>query len=104
MNPRVVPALTQRRPQHPAIGRPKKTGLSATILTATVIEEWGAAGNRGEFAPTSSEQYSGGAPPDHTSELLMIGGFPEVPGAVRTVMVQPAGGGEPVEATVHSES
>lgn len=34
----------------------------------------------------------------------MIGGFPEVPGAVRTVMVQPAGGGEPVEATVHSES
>lgn len=34
----------------------------------------------------------------------MIGGFPEVPGAVRTVMVQPAGGGEPVEATVYSES
>lgn len=96
--------MTPRRPQHPAIGRPKKTGLSATLLTATVIEEWGGAANGGEFAPDIVEQYSGGAPPGHTSELLMIGGFPEVPGAVRTVMVQPAGGGEPVEATVHSES
>ncbi|MHA7208071.1 hypothetical protein [Arthrobacter sp. MDT1-65] len=34
----------------------------------------------------------------------MIGAFPAVPGTVRTVMVQPAGGGEPVEATVRPES
>jgi len=74
---------------------------------STVIEEWGAAANGGESSPDVVglvEQYSGGALPGQTSELLMIGGFPEVPDTVRTVTVQPTGGGEPVEATVRPES
>ncbi len=74
---------------------------------STVIEEWGAAANGGESSPEVVglvEQYSGGALPGQTSELLMIGGFPEVPDIVRTVTVQPTGGGEPVEATVRPES
>jgi hypothetical protein len=74
---------------------------------STVIEEWGAAANGGESSPDVVglvEQYSGGALPGQTSELLMIGGFPEVPDTVRTVTVQPTGGGEPVEATVRPGS
>jgi hypothetical protein len=74
---------------------------------STVIEEWGAAANGGESSPDVVglvEQYSGGALPGQTSELLMIGGFPEVPDTVRTVTVQPTGGGEPVVATVRPES
>lgn len=73
----------------------------------TVIQEWGAAANAGEPNPEVVElveTYSGGALPDATSEVLMIGSFPEVPDVVRTVMVQPAGGAEPVEATVRPES
>jgi hypothetical protein len=73
---------------------------------ASVIEEWGAASNGGESSPEVVglvEQYSGGAVPGDTSELLMIGTFPEVPETVRLVMVQPVGG-EPVEATVRPES
>ncbi|MFJ6002902.1 hypothetical protein [Arthrobacter sp. NPDC092385] len=73
---------------------------------ATVIEEWGAASNGGESSPEVVglvEQYSGGAVPGDTTELLMIGTFPEVPETVRQVMVQPTGG-EPVEATVRPES
>ena len=38
------------------------------------------------------------------TSLLMIGAFPQVPETVQRVMVQPAGGGEPVEATVRPES
>lgn len=74
---------------------------------STVIEEWGAAANGGEPSPEVVgliEQYSGGALPGETSELMMIGNFPEVPDTVSTVMVQPAGGAEPVEATVRPES
>lgn len=73
----------------------------------TVIEEWGAAANSGEANPEVVglvEQYSGGALPGETSEILMIGLFPEVPDIVRTVMVQPADGREAVEATVRPES
>ena len=102
--------------------KPRRTGIDSAPATASGHWETqedravsdppdgdrhrgvGRRGQRGEFAPDIVEQYSGGAPPGHTSELLMIGGFPEVPGAVRTAMVQPAGGGEPVEATVYSES
>ncbi|MEC5199734.1 hypothetical protein RCH21_001973 [Arthrobacter sp. PL16] len=72
-----------------------------------VIEEWGAAANGGESNPDVVglvEKYSGGAVPGDTSELLMIGTFPELPDTVTTVLVQPAGGGEPVEATVRPES
>jgi hypothetical protein len=74
---------------------------------STTIEEWGAAANGGGSSPEVVglvEQYSGGALPGDTSELLMIGSFPEVPDTVQTVMVQPTGGGEPVEATVRPES
>lgn len=74
---------------------------------STVIEEWGAAANGGESSPEVVglvEQYSGEAVPGDTTELLMIGAFPEVPETVRQVMVQPTGGGEPVEATVRPES
>jgi hypothetical protein len=73
----------------------------------TVIEEWGAAANGGEANPDVVglvEEYSGGALPGQTSEILMIGMFPEVPGTIRTVTVQPAGGGDAVEATVRPES
>lgn len=74
---------------------------------AAVIEEWGAAANGGEANPDVVglvEEYSGGALPGETSELLMIGLFPELPGTLRTVMVQPSGGVEAVEATVRPES
>lgn len=72
-----------------------------------VVSEWGAAANDGEPSPevvSVIEQYSGGALPGETSELLMIGAFPEIPDTVSTVTVQPAGGGEPVEASVRPES
>lgn len=74
---------------------------------STVVSEWGAAANGGESSPEVVglvEKYSGGAVPGDTSELLMIGAFPEAPDTVRTVTVQPSGGGEPVEATVRPES
>lgn len=74
---------------------------------STVISEWGAAANGGEPSPEVVgvlEQYSGGALPGETTELLMIGAFPEVPDAVSTVTVQPSGGGEPVKATARPES
>jgi hypothetical protein len=74
---------------------------------STVIEEWGAAANSGEASPDVADlvgQYSGGAIPGETTDLLMIGAFPEVPDTVQKVMVQPAGGGEPVEATANPES
>lgn len=71
-----------------------------------VISEWGAATNGGQPSPEVVDvvdQYSGGALPGETSELLMIGAFPEAPDTVRTVTVQPTGG-EPVEATAAPES
>ncbi|MHA7189588.1 hypothetical protein ACX80N_04730 [Arthrobacter sp. MDT2-16] len=74
---------------------------------SSVIEEWGVAANGGQSSPEVVglvEQYSGSALPGQTSELLMIGAFPQVPETVQRVMVQPAGGGEPVEATVRPES
>ncbi|MHA7219334.1 hypothetical protein ACX80L_10610 [Arthrobacter sp. MDT1-48-3] len=74
---------------------------------ATVLEEWGAAANGGESSPEVVdlvEQYSGGALPGETSELLMIGAFPDVPETVQRVLVQPTGGADPVEATVRPES
>lgn len=74
---------------------------------ATVLEEWGAAANGGESSPEVVdlvEQYSGGALPGETSELLMIGAFPDLPEAVQRVLVQPTGGADPVEATVRPES
>ncbi|MHA7278293.1 hypothetical protein ACX80H_00885 [Arthrobacter sp. MDT2-2] len=74
---------------------------------STVIEEWGAAANSGESSPDVADlvgQYSGGAIPGETTDLLMIGAFPEVPDTVQKVMVQPAGGGESVEATANPES
>lgn len=72
-----------------------------------VLEEWGASANGGE--PSSEvvelvEEYSGGALPDTTTELLMIGQFPELPDTVSSVVLQPGGGGEPVEAQVRPES
>ncbi|BBE22695.1 hypothetical protein MN0502_15780 [Arthrobacter sp. MN05-02] len=74
---------------------------------STVLEEWGAAANSGESSPEVVdlvEQYSGGALPGETSELLMIGAFPDVPDTVQRVLVQPTGGADPVEATVRPES
>lgn len=74
---------------------------------AAVIEEWGAAANGGEANPDVVglvEKYSGGALPGDTSELLMIGAFPELPDTLRSVMVQPSGGVEAIEATVRPES
>ncbi len=74
---------------------------------ATVLEEWGAAANGGESSPEVVdlvEEYSGGALPGETSELLMIGAFPDVPETVQRVLVQPTGGAAPVEATVRPES
>ncbi|MHA7144358.1 hypothetical protein ACX80U_06530 [Arthrobacter sp. TmT3-37] len=74
---------------------------------ATVLEEWGAATTSGESSPEVVdlvEQYSGGALPGETSELLMIGAFPDVPETVQRVLVQPTGGADPVEATVRPES
>lgn len=74
---------------------------------ATVLEEWGAAANGGESSPEVVdlvEQYSGGALPGETSELLMIGAFPDLPETVQRVLVQPTGGADPVEATVRPES
>lgn len=50
------------------------------------------------------EQYSRGALPGETSELLMIGAFPDLPETVQRVLVQPTGGADPVEATVRPES
>ena len=74
---------------------------------ALVLEEWGLADNDGEPSPEVVdlvEAYSGGALPDTTTELLMIGEFPELPDTVSSVTLQPAGGGEPVEAQVRPES
>lgn len=74
---------------------------------ATVLEEWGAAANGGESSPEVVdlvEQYSGGALPGETSELLMIGAFPDLAETVQRVLVQPTGGADPVEATVRPES
>ena len=74
---------------------------------ALVLEEWGAASNEGEPAPEVVElidEYSGGALPDTTTELLMIGEFPELPDTVSGVVLQPSGGGDPVEAQVRPES
>lgn len=71
-----------------------------------VLQEWGAAANDGEPAPEVVplvEQYSGGALPDSTTELLMIGEFPEIPDTVQTVLVQPVDG-DAVEALVRPES
>ena len=39
-----------------------------------------------------------------TTELLMIGDFPELPETVSSVVLQPAGGGDAVEAQVRPES
>jgi hypothetical protein len=103
--------------QNPEGGRPLDLE-SVTVSTpegqdlefrpaAAVIEEWGAAANGGESNPDVVglvEKYSGGAVPGDTSELHMIGTFPEVPDTVTTVLVQPSGGGEAVEATVRPES
>lgn len=74
---------------------------------ATVIEEWGAAANNGEPNPEVVglvEEYSGAAVPGSTTDLLMIGGFPDIPDTISAVTVQPAGGAEPVEALVQPES
>lgn len=74
---------------------------------ALVLEEWGASADEGEPAPDVVglvDEYSGGALPDTTTELLMIGAFPELPDTVSSVMVHPGDGGEPVEAQVRPES
>ncbi len=76
-------------------------------FASQVLEEWGAATNGGEPSPEVVElveEYSGGALPDQTTELLMIGDFPELPDTVSSVVLQPAGGGEAVETQVRPES